>query len=153
MQRDDGAVVYLNGAEVLRTNLPTGTITATNLATATVSGRDETNWFRAHSPGMRSTNGLNVIAVEVHQAAANSSDLGFDLELSAALQPRLTITRSKRASAALACRRAGLPRAIQHAVSSTNWLLQAGTPAFYAAIRTSLQLSSPASRFYRLVSQ
>jgi hypothetical protein len=30
----------------------------------------------------------------VHQSATNSSDLGFDLELSAALQPALTITRT-----------------------------------------------------------
>src|SRR5882724_6572052 len=31
---DDGVVYYLNGAELLRTNMPTGTITATTFATA-----------------------------------------------------------------------------------------------------------------------
>ena len=36
--RDDGAVIYLNGAEVYREYMPTGTITYTNLASATVSG-------------------------------------------------------------------------------------------------------------------
>jgi hypothetical protein len=32
--RDDGAVIYLNGAEVRRDNLPTGTITYTNYASS-----------------------------------------------------------------------------------------------------------------------
>lgn len=39
VRRDDGAVVYLNGVEVFRTNMPTGTITSTTLASAVVSAR------------------------------------------------------------------------------------------------------------------
>ena len=35
--RDDGAVVYLNGIEVLRSNMPAGPVTATTLALATVN--------------------------------------------------------------------------------------------------------------------
>ena len=38
--RDDGAVVYLNGTEVFRSNMPTGTITYTTLASTTVGGTD-----------------------------------------------------------------------------------------------------------------
>ena len=32
LKRDDGAVVYLNGTEVFRTNMPTGTISYTTRA-------------------------------------------------------------------------------------------------------------------------
>lgn len=94
MQMDDGAVVYLNGAEVFRSNMGTGLVNATNLALATVGGAAETNWLRASVGTQLLTSGVNTVAVEVHQAAPNSSDLGFDLELTAALQPKLSITKT-----------------------------------------------------------
>jgi len=78
--RDDGAVVYINGAEAFRMNMPTGTITNTTLASATVGGTDENTYFEIRVPNTL-VNGRNVIAVEIHQSAANSSDMGFDLEL------------------------------------------------------------------------
>jgi hypothetical protein len=79
--RDDGVIVYLNGAEVFRNNMPGGNITYTTYASAPVNEPDETNFFAiALSPGAL-LNSTNVLAVEVHQANANSSDLGFDLEL------------------------------------------------------------------------
>ena len=31
---DDGAVIYLNGSEIVRTNMPSGTISGTTLANA-----------------------------------------------------------------------------------------------------------------------
>lgn len=81
--RDDGAVVYLNGREVFRSNMPTGTVTSSTLASATVDTPDETTWFSTSLPasgsGLRS--GTNVVAVELHQASATSSDAGFDLQL------------------------------------------------------------------------
>src|SRR5213078_2569016 len=36
IKRDDGAVVYLNGTEVFRTNMPTGTIGNTTLASSAI---------------------------------------------------------------------------------------------------------------------
>src|SRR6185503_5805768 len=39
--RDDGAVVYLNAAEVFRSNMPTGTIGFTTNASVSLSGGDE----------------------------------------------------------------------------------------------------------------
>jgi hypothetical protein len=39
--RDDGAVVYLNGAEVFRTNMPSGTIGYLTLASIAVGGAEE----------------------------------------------------------------------------------------------------------------
>ena len=78
---DDGAVVYLNGQEVARDNMPTGGITATTLAASNRSGTAETA-FRAFSLPVGALNpGVNTIAVEVHQDAASSSDLSFDLSL------------------------------------------------------------------------
>ncbi len=79
--RDDGAVVYVNGIEVFRSNLPGGAITSTTFASEVVNGADETNYFTAtFSPGWL-VRGNNVVAVEVHQANADSSDLSFDLEM------------------------------------------------------------------------
>jgi hypothetical protein len=84
LQRDDGAVVYLNGTEVWRQNMPAGTITYTTLASATVSGADETAWLTTNLPPGLLRAGTNVAAAEVHQVNATSSDLGFDFELLAA---------------------------------------------------------------------
>ena len=94
MQLDDGALLYLNGTEVFCTNLPAGSISATNLALNTIGGAAETNWFHVLLGSKLLLPGTNILAVEVHQSAPNSSDLGLDLELTATLQPELTITRT-----------------------------------------------------------
>jgi hypothetical protein len=90
-QLDDGAVIYLNGTELDRRNLTNGLITSSTLALAALSGADETNWVRTNIVGRLLVAGTNIVAVEVHQSTANSSDLGFDLELTATLQPELTL--------------------------------------------------------------
>ncbi|MCA9187250.1 MAG: lamin tail domain-containing protein [Pirellulaceae bacterium] len=79
--RDDGAVIYINGVHELRSNMPTGTITSTTLASATVGGTDETRFFDLNVDPAWLVDGENVIAVELHQVANDSSDLGFDLQL------------------------------------------------------------------------
>jgi len=91
--RDDGAIVYLNGTEVFRSNMPTGAVNSTTLA-AQVAAEDNT--FRATrvNPGLLQR-GNNVIAVEVHQANLTSSDVSFDLELVpnlASRPPLVTLT-------------------------------------------------------------
>ena len=80
--RDDGAVVYLNGTEVFRSNMPGGTITSTTLASAALGGVDETTFVTASVPASSLVAGTNVLAVEVHQANGTSTDVTFDLELS-----------------------------------------------------------------------
>ena len=79
--RDDGVVVYLNGAEVYRNNLPAGTITSTTLASVSIGGADESTFYQASISPSLLTEGANVLAVEIHQSSANSSDISFDLEL------------------------------------------------------------------------
>lgn len=81
--RDDGAVVYLNGVEIFRSNMPTGPVGPTTLASATVNTPDETTWFEATIPIVMAgvTGGSNLVAVELHQSSAASSDGSFDLAL------------------------------------------------------------------------
>ncbi len=80
---DDGAAVYLNGTEVVRQNLPTGTITDTTRAPVGLSGNAEDTFLPFPVPPSALVEGTNTIAVEVHQNAAASSDLSFDARLSA----------------------------------------------------------------------
>lgn len=83
LQRDDGAIVYLNGEPILRNNVPAEAGPET-LATSTVGGAGEREWHLADvDPGMLREGGdVNVLAVEVHQASRTSSDVSFDLALS-----------------------------------------------------------------------
>ena len=79
--RDDGAVVYLNGLEVFRSNMPGGFITYTNQALAAVVNAEETNFFISTVPAAALREGFNVLAVEIHQENPMSSDISFDIEL------------------------------------------------------------------------
>lgn len=80
--RDDGVVVYINGTEVARQNMPAGAIDYLTFSSAITDGADETTYFASTaSPLPVLVEGANTIAVELHQRDGNSSDLGFDLEL------------------------------------------------------------------------
>lgn len=77
--RDDGGVVYLNGSEVYRNNMPEGPIGYQTTALGSVP--DEGAFYSAAvNPGYL-VPGTNVIAVEIHQANGTSSDLSFDFDL------------------------------------------------------------------------
>jgi hypothetical protein len=86
--RDDGGVVYLNGVEVFRSNMPTGAVTYQTLAPMAVCCEDEsTHYYDAPvDPGLL-VEGVNVVAVEIHQNAVTSSDISFDLGLTAMRSP------------------------------------------------------------------
>lgn len=87
--RDDGAVCYLNGVEVLRTNMTTGSFSFATLASISVGGIEEDR-FRVHHPPLGPlVAGENVLAVEIHQGALNSSDTSFDLALEGLVAPEL----------------------------------------------------------------
>ena len=81
VQRDDGAITYLNGAEIYRSNMPTGVVNSLTLAASSVTGADESMFFGTNISPFFLRTGTNVLAVEVHQSATNSTDLAFDLEL------------------------------------------------------------------------
>lgn len=75
---DDGAVVYLNGVELWRVNMPTGTITYNTFTPAQSSDNASAATVVANSL----LTGNNVLAVEIHQRSSSSSDISFDFELS-----------------------------------------------------------------------
>lgn len=88
--RDDGVAVYLNGMEIIRDNLPAGPLEFTT--TALVPGVDENAYHQFVRASSALLEGRNVLAAEVHQVDAASSDVGFDLELAGvAGPPPLTI--------------------------------------------------------------
>jgi methionine-rich copper-binding protein CopC len=80
LKRDDGAVVYINGVEVYRSNMPTATISYTTKASSEATDNGTAIQTTTLSVSSLVT-GTNVIAVEIHQAANNGPDLFFDLQL------------------------------------------------------------------------
>ena len=80
LQRDDGAVVYFNGEEIFRDNMPGGSIGAETYASSAIAGAAESNWT-AHAVELDVQLGSNVLAVEIHQSSSTSSDISFDLSL------------------------------------------------------------------------
>ena len=85
VRRDDGAVVYLNGVETGRYNMSAGAVTYTTLANNAAD--DGIGFFPGAAPASLLVEGANVLAVEIHQTTAISSDISFDLEMSSV--PRL----------------------------------------------------------------
>lgn len=80
LKADDGAVVYINGQEVLRDNMPAGPIGPSTPASGWRGGADED--FITHVvSGDALVAGRNVVAVEIHNVWSGNNDLGFDLRL------------------------------------------------------------------------
>lgn len=76
---DDGAIFYLNGTEVYRLGMATGTVSYTTLANRTVGDAVYEGPFIIPSTALVA--GDNVMAVRVHQAATNSDDVVFGMTL------------------------------------------------------------------------
>jgi hypothetical protein len=96
IERDDGAVVYLNGTELGRFNMPTGDVTSATLALN--AGDDGVTIASMVVPPALLPDGVNVFAVEIHQDAGNSSDIWFQMNLQGIpviihnLSPEVTLT-------------------------------------------------------------
>ena len=80
--RDDGVVVYLNGTLIARINMP-GTHDYLSFASSTIGSEAESTPEILYLSSTALVTGPNVLAVEVHQRSASSSDLSFDLQLTA----------------------------------------------------------------------
>jgi len=78
---DDGAVFYLNGLEAARVRIAAGAYTARTFATA--SPNDGKSYDTLFLPATNLFTGDNVLAVEVHQSTAASSDVVFGMQLRA----------------------------------------------------------------------
>lgn len=119
IKRDDGVVVYVNGTEVYRNNMPAGSIAYNTWASATASD-DGGTFLTATLPASAFVSGTNVIAVEIHQRNATSSDISFDFSLtgiesavgvnevvyqwSGAIQPTSATVVAKMTNASTTCR-------------------------------------------------
>ncbi len=86
VKRDDGAVVYLNGVEVQRFNMPTGAIS--HLTRASTAIDDGTTFIPAGAPGTLLVEGTNTVAVEIHQDLPDDDDISFDFQLQGVPFPR-----------------------------------------------------------------
>jgi hypothetical protein len=79
---DDGAVVYLNGQEIVRSNMPSAEINYRTLASSVVEVPGESVFHEFDIDIGLLRQGNNVLAVEIHQANTSSTDISFDLSLS-----------------------------------------------------------------------
>lgn len=79
--RDDGAVVYLNGNEIIRTNMPTGAVNYGTFANVTVA--DDRSWNAYVISPSYLVKGTNILTAEIHQVNGTSSDTAFDFSLQA----------------------------------------------------------------------
>ncbi|HUR44876.1 MAG TPA: Ig-like domain-containing protein, partial [Candidatus Saccharimonadales bacterium] len=149
--RDDGAVVYLNGTEIFRSNFTNNPAYYTNLAPVAASddGAIYQKSTNAISPSLLVA-GDNLIAVEIHQDSLTSSDISFDLMLWAteAAAPRLFISSNG--------------SSVDVTWAGTGFTLQQnsdlGNPALWQAVSGNPQNTyhfTPASnepvRFFRLI--
>ena len=80
----DGAVFYLNGAEVKRLRLPSGEVSFNTTATGGPSVKGQTELAGLATAPL--VIGENVLAVEVHQTSGDTADLVFGMSLTAARQ-------------------------------------------------------------------
>ena len=81
--RDDSAAVYLNGQEVYRSNLAPNA-RFNDFANSTTGNENGLRPFTI-DPSLL-VDGVNVFAAEIHQADGDSSDISFDLELTATIE-------------------------------------------------------------------
>ncbi len=86
---DDGIVVWVNGVEAYRGNMPAGTINYATLAPVAIANNGADIYPTTISSSLF-TAGNNVIAVEVHQTSLSSSDLFMDMELTGVNTANLT---------------------------------------------------------------
>lgn len=78
---DDGALIYLNGREILRFNLPEGPINDETHALKVISKSGEMIYQNFSVPADSLKMGKNIISVILLQRKGRSSDMRFDMQL------------------------------------------------------------------------
>ncbi len=76
---DDGFIVYVNGVEAGRYLMPSGNVSYSSFATTYANGNPDSGSMTLNTDLFKK--GANIIAVEVHNNAANSTDIMWDAEL------------------------------------------------------------------------
>ena len=77
---DDGFVIYVNGTEAGRYNMPDGTISYSTFATTYAQNNPDTGSMSLSANLFKK--GTNTIAVEIHNNAANSTDIYWEASIS-----------------------------------------------------------------------
>ncbi len=81
VQCDDGAIVYLNGQEVGRFNMPSGKVTFMTEASSSRRASGAEQWRLITIDPSLVVSGENVVALQLHQFSPSNSDLSFNLRL------------------------------------------------------------------------
>jgi len=77
---DDGMIVYVNGHEAVRYNMPAGNVTYSTFSSSYAAGNPDTGTAALDASLFHK--GENLIAVEVHNHQANSTDIYWSASLS-----------------------------------------------------------------------
>lgn len=88
-QSDDGIVVYINGKELYRINMPNSSINNSTFASSTIEKEEEHEFKKNIFENSIFKDGINIITASVHQAYADSSDCIFSLELIGHTSPEI----------------------------------------------------------------
>ncbi|HMJ91404.1 MAG TPA: immunoglobulin domain-containing protein [Candidatus Acidoferrum sp.] len=143
---DDSAILYLNGFELTRTNLPAGPVDKMTFAITGIEAVLSAPMLVARN----GADGASVLAAETHQVTANSSDVAFAAELKA-VRPSTLLAPT---GPALQILRAG--EQVELKWSSVNYLLEvADSPSgdwniLSNAVSPRLINPTNAAAFYRL---
>ena len=151
--RDDGVVVYLNGVEVFRNNMPGGSVQYNTYASSALGGVDETTFVDQPTGKENLVAGVNVMAVEIHQANATSSDISFDLRLTgtdAALVTRGPYLQQATPSSIIIRWRTDVTSEswVRYGTDPGNLTLQANNPAVTSEHIVSLSGLQPNTLYY-----
>ncbi len=76
---DDGFIIYVNGKEAGRYNMPSGNVTFSNYSTTYANGNPDSGTLTLASSLFKT--GENIIAVEVHNNSGSSTDIYWDASL------------------------------------------------------------------------
>lgn len=83
LRRGDGAAVFLNGTELVRSNLPAGAIGADTLSEDDLGGDEVLRYLRFAVSAEALVAGENVVGVALRRAKPGKVGLGFDMQLDA----------------------------------------------------------------------
>jgi hypothetical protein len=158
--RDDGVVLYLNGTEVFRNNLPP----APSHVQLSTNCTDNGSVIQTASiPTSSLVVGVNTLAAEVHQSSVRSSDLVFDARLTMTAVPTpapivLSISAAGTSGEAVAfdfTAYAGLGYTVQNtdSLTATNWLIWSQIPSALTNRTITVSDEPPLApkRFFRVV--
>ncbi len=125
----DGAVFYLNGTELLRTNMPAGAVSHTTAASSIISPAASSGLINVPATALK--NGANVLAVSLHKAAGSTGVL-FDAALEATESPpepgaERTLVFNEITGASAASFYVELKNTTGSAVSTAGWTIVSST--------------------------